>query len=170
MIVEGPDGSGKSTLIRNLRATSKNYFWIASSSGRPRTVPEIEQALHWLGQALYLKIPIVCDRFPLISESIYGPILRHSSLLSHIPPADHERYEELLKHVDRIIYCRPTILTMRNNLKSEPQLAGVEKNLEHIVGAYDSLMRSLEESSFVFRYDYTKPQDLTLDGLFFGRT
>lgn len=168
VIVEGPDGSGKTTLLRNLREQSRNYFWIASSSGRPRTLFQLEQALHWLGQALYLGIPIVCDRFPLLSEEVYGPILRGASLLDRLSTGSKEEYAHLLAQVKRVIYCRPPTRVIVQNLKSNPQLEGVRDKISRIIMQYDDIIGSITDTVPVVSYDYTANYSQSLDSLFFG--
>lgn len=169
IIVEGVDGSGKTALLRNLRKQTRNYFWVASSSGRPLSLPDLQDAIHWIGQAAFLKIPIICDRFPVISEMIYGPILRGASLLDQLSRRDQANVTNLLKEVDRIIYCRPPIETIEQNLAQNPQLEGVKKNIKALATRYDDVMNSLREDNiYVKGYDYTK-NFRSLDDLFFGR-
>lgn len=169
VIVEGVDGSGKSTLIRKLREQSKRYFWIASSSSRPKTLPDLQDALHWVGQASYLKLPIVCDRFPLISEVVYGPILRGSNLLDQLNRRDQASAAALLSEVDRIIYCRPHKDVIKENLSKNLQMDGVKNRLGDLINRYDDVMDSLRDDNiYVIGYDYTKNVS-PLEGLFFGR-
>lgn len=172
VIVEGVDGSGKTTLLRDLRKQSKTYFWIASSSRRPQTLVNFQDAIHWIGQAGYLNLPIVCDRFPIISETVYGPILRGSNLLNKFNRRDQANATAVLNGVDRIIYCRPPKEQIAHNLKQNPQMEGVIKHLPALIKRYDDVMDSLRDDNIkVFHYDYTrfvdKPADL--EQLFFGR-
>lgn len=171
VIVEGPDGSGKTSLIRRLRQDSKNYFWIASSSGRPKSLVQLQDALHWIAQSTYLGTPIVCDRFPLISESVYGPVLRDSCLLDQMGHRDRVAASDLLRQIDRIVYCRPPISTIRQNITTGalPQLQGVVENLDALVACYDELMDTLRDDNiFVYAYDYTK-NGSPPDEICFGR-
>jgi adenylate kinase family enzyme len=76
LIVEGPDGSGKTTLIRRLM---EDLRWPVA----PRVVSQETQKMvdlkEWteinLTQGL---VPTIFDRHRIISEPIYGPIIRRS--------------------------------------------------------------------------------------------
>ena len=177
LTVEGVDGSGKTTLLRNLREQSKTYFWVASSSGRPKTVNEIHEAVHLIGQATYLKMPVICDRFPLISEAVYGPVLRGRCLLDEVSELKLVALTAFLTEVDRIIYCRPPIEVIRKNITTSalPQLAGVAEHLDELVKRYDTLMDSFQDQVRVFPYNYVtdsmrvpKFSPVSLEELFFG--
>ena len=172
VVVEGVDGSGKTTLIRNLRARSKTYFWVASSSGRPKCLADLHDALHWIGQAAYLRTPVVCDRLPLISEAVYGPVMRGSSLLEQLQHKYQKEYGDILKGVDRIIYCRPSQLDIARNITISgiPQLNGVLETLPELLVKYDDLMNTLRDDNVkVYSYDYTRLQRVPLEELFFGQ-
>lgn len=171
IVVEGIDGSGKTTLLRTLREQSKTYFWIASSSRRPPTVNAINDAVHWLGQCVYLgRFPVVCDRFPLISEAIYGPVLRESSLLDNIDKRQQRSYTEFFQEIDRIVYCRPPKEVIKKNLQALPQMDGVIKHFDKLLSRYDAFMNSLRDENIrVYPFDYTRDSPAALDQLFFGR-
>lgn len=169
LIVEGVDGSGKTTLIRNLRKQSNTYFWVASSSRRPQTLPDLQDAMHWIGQAAFLRLPVICDRFPIISETVYGPILRGTNLLDQLGRRDQSNATNLLSEVDRVIYCRPSKETIQANLAQNPQMEGVQKNLASLLQRYDDVINSLRDDNiYVRQYDYTR-NVVSLDNLFFGR-
>lgn len=169
IIVEGVDGSGKTDLLRRLRQESSRYFWVALSSGRPKTLEEIHEVVHWIGQCAYLKLPIICDRFPLISEEVYGPTLRNRNLLDELSNREQEISTTfLLEHTDRIVYCTPPKETILKNLAVNPQLAGVTSKLDELIAKYENIIISLEEQKVpVYRYDYTKDRT-PLDEVFFG--
>jgi hypothetical protein len=175
IIVEGPDGAGKTTLLSNLRKDSGVYFWIASSSHRPKTLRDLQDAVHWVGQATFLKLPVICDRFPIISESVYGPLMRGKCLLEELHIKHQREISEVMREeVDRVIYCRPPIEQIKHNIKGIPQMEGVREVIEAIVHRYDELMRVMkdEDGIKVVWYDYTRHIDRDRDDylyeLFFG--
>jgi thymidylate kinase len=157
VIVEGPDGSGKTTLIRRLREGSQRYFVTVSFSGPPKRVWQIQSVLHWIEQSIYLDVPIICDRFPLISESIYGPILRGKNLLDETEDSNLRAATEIIRRVTKIIYCRPPIPIIRENVvhSTIPHLLGVLENLNKIVEQYDELMDLLRDETTIETYDFT---------------
>lgn len=142
--LEGPDASGKSTLLRHLRRDLDRRFLSLYASRPPTSEDELRRELAWREQ-IPLDLAIVADRDPRISEPIYGRILRGRSFLREIT----ERFEPAL---GLVVYCRPPLQTILENLHCEPQLAGVSEHLGAIVLAYDELMNG--RASLV--YDYTR--------------
>ena len=171
IIVEGVDGSGKTILLRRLREQSSRYFWVALSSGRPKTLEEIHDAVHFIGQCAYLKLPVICDRFPLISEEVYGPTLRGTSLLNDLSHRQQEISANfLLENTERIVYCKPPKETIIKNLTEGgiPQLPGVLENLDELLDRYEGIITTLKDKGVpVYRYDYTRDHT-PLDEVFFG--
>lgn len=159
IIIEGPDGAGKSYLVD--RFIEQGGFFRYPTQGPAKTRLELlsriltltfyERDLAWNGQQL------ICDRFSLFSEQVYGPILRGHCLLTE---SDIETCNHLLEnnaYRPIIIYCRPSMKTLRKvNLKSKPHksqnhVEQVEANLEKIRDAYDNLFLSSTPDHFPMR-------------------
>lgn len=85
IIVEGPDGSGKSTLIKNLGI--EHAIWMGGVRVRsPKGVDWVSPGTSALSQFLnqitnYERNPVAFDRYHL-SERIYGPLLRDRQEIS----------------------------------------------------------------------------------------
>jgi thymidylate kinase len=148
VVVEGVDGSGKSTLVQTLRKQPGQYCMIIQAS-RPRGIGDLE---NFFDATASLKNQIdgtvICDRFHPISECVYGSVLRGRST----PLSEVVKY---LIHVDLIIYCRSSLETIRVNLPKSPQMLGVFENLVKLTEAYDLLMRHLRLVRPIIEYDYT---------------
>lgn len=144
IVVEGPDGAGKTTLIRNLRNSTKRHFLTLHRSGPPGTIANVRAYLELTRHAARSDLPVICDRHPLISEPIYGQVLRgHNLIEQHF---SNEFVGDLLRDdVDRIIYCRPRSATIRESLKKEKQLDGIPEHIDRIIKAYDYYIQHLEE-------------------------
>src|SRR5580692_3062319 len=171
VVVEGPDGGGKSTLIDNLRLSCDRHYISLRRSGPPKFADEIHEVLGWIGRAKHLSVPLILDRHPLISEDIYGPILRGSSLLTHW--YDNEEVIAIFKQtVDRVIYCRPPTNVIYNKLHANPQLKGVAEKIGEITQQYDFTMKLLEHwGVHVIWYDWTAEHEgdsANLGVMFFG--
>lgn len=170
IVVEGPDGSGKSTLIENLRYATDRYFCIFKPTGPPRTSQNLYGAVRHLGALRYgPDVPIVVDRHPLISEPIYGVALRNEDIVAKRYSAEEVQFL-LDVTVDRLIYCRPPAHIIAESLGKNRQLKGVSEQVGKIIGMYDERMKTLRQRvSFpVLTYDWTSNNNPSLHHLFFG--
>ena len=118
IIFEGPDGAGKSYTAEKLMPFYNDAILFRSKG--PTTREEFLSRMRD-AFALHYSNPlktIFCDRFPAISEPVYGPILRGSSKLNDY---DLEDWLARLKANGAIIvYCRPSNETLLNvNLESK---------------------------------------------------
>ena len=157
VIIEGADGSGKTTLANRIRKDLGQYSLFLRSSGPP-TLGQMANVLQWVSQHPETT-PLFMDRYPLISEFVYGPIIRGR--------CKHKlTIEQMAKGLKEamIIYCRPNYSALAAGVRREVQMEGVVLNHQQIVRSYDDLMGSFEkEGVFIKRYDYTGPPQLTLD-------
>lgn len=148
IVIEGVDNSGKSVLGEKL-----SEFFECPLVHSPGHCPEM---LDWTERALQKNTVKFYDRFPLISEAVYGPILRDSD------DFESKRGRELLSlFYDKkpmIIYCKPPEKIIKRRMGE--QMEGVKKHLKLLMDSYDAHMAILREFKFlVMRYDYTNPPD-----------
>ena len=137
IIVEGPDGSGKTTLVNMLKEE-------LGISVAPRVVSKEATAMtdlmSWVDDNLDNgPVPTLFDRHRLISETIYGPILRPESSpgfddLSWLGP----RMTRFYKLEPLIIYCLPPLETVLANLKGDPNNLAVIDFTDRIYQSYVS--------------------------------
>jgi hypothetical protein len=151
IVVEGPDGSGKTTLVRSAREHAVTANLITLTRNGPAPMPDMVQTLFWI-QSYPPSAVLICDRIASISERVYGPILRGTNLFEKHP------LEFGIGRVDAIIYCRPPDIKILTGSCNEPQLTGVSSNITKIIDAYDDLMERIvnELEIQVYTYDYTK--------------
>jgi len=149
IIVEGMDNSGKSTLVRKL---SKDLKLLAiNNQQRPQKARDIIDYLHMIMDASH-RFPIVMDRLSVISEPIYGPIIRGSHLLNTWQL--HTLTYQLKARKPTIVYCRPprdVVLGFRGE-----QMEGVVEHGDALLDAYDLSISQLRLGGFsVLNYDWT---------------
>lgn len=152
VIIEGPDGSGKSTLIK---AIQKQTSWPVVAGEGPEKHPgemlvRIKRLLReeTARQATRGK-PRLYDRHSCISHPIYSQFTNKSKIPKEVTDQVYD-----LKHV--IIYCQaPSNLELNeNHLVKEhdtPEHLGTIKNChDEIVMAYDEW--ALERAHIIYRY------------------
>ena len=170
IVVEGPDGAGKSTLIDNLRLSSDRHYVSMRRSGPPKTLDEIVHIIRWI-ERLTGPTPLILDRHPFISEDIYGNVLRGKSLLNGY--SSIEDYQQHFRtFVDRIIYCRPPTSIIMQKMHDNPQLRGVHDKIEEITQQYDHTMKLIRHWGVrVPEYNWIDEHEAdswNLEQLFFG--
>ena len=110
-IVEGPDGSGKTTLANKI---AKGFnAKIFHAGGPPESREDILERIEFQ----FKQFGSILDRASLITEHVYGPVLRGRSVL------EPDEYKRLIqRYVDRgwvLIYCRPSIEVLLRYVKEE---------------------------------------------------
>lgn len=160
IVVEGPDNSGKTTLAQVLTRYLKGCY--VKTELRPVRSPLEVYAYHnVLRAADSYAGNVIADRHHIISEPIYGNLLRNG----HCIPDDIIRYcaSEIFA-----IYCRPPtpVIMVKNGRE---QMDGVEDNLEEIIRAYDQAMLRLPFRQVV-QYDFTTQSSIDLCKTILNRT
>ena len=168
IVVEGVDGSGKTTLIQSFRQVAKRHCLILSRSGPPKVQSDLLEPLYAISNLGKSQIPLIVDRHPLISEPIYGPICRGKSMIESVFDEGHAHlYVSTL--ANRIIYCRPEMDTIMKSARREKQMEGVIDNLWALYQKYDQVMTNLSRlGTLVIPYDWTLDQSIDLNNLFLG--
>lgn len=166
IIVEGMDGTGKTTLVQQLAnrleiqprkfvgslGPGDDYRWVLVN----RTKSEISEL-----ETLYAKgrpVRRLYDRFPLISEAVYGPTLRGRNCFGGLYYSLRNR---LLSLKTVIVYCRPDREVIWDNIQQVPQMEGVLDHFDTLLDTYDKLFRELTETpmnSYITIYDYTRDE------------
>lgn len=144
IIVEGMDNTGKTTLIETL---AKHFNLPTVKSYRPFTREDIYALHSWISAAPQT---VITDRHPSISDLVYGPTIRGSTP-SSLKVAKSCRMNNYL------IFCRPSTGNVFGTLGDRDQMGGVRENQEHLLEAYDQLMKNLEPN---FLFNYTDPSHL----------
>lgn len=152
IIVEGMDNTGKTTLIEaitNHLQQGEVPFFHRKPRGpgsRGQDLTEIHTMLESTGVRIY-------DRTPVISELVYGKVLRGEGSLGN----QSWHFLQLLLRIEPlIIYCRPHDDAIFN-FGDRPQMAGVIEQKQKLLERYDFMMnaiRNLGYGQLVFTYDW----------------
>ena len=162
VILEGSDDTGKSTLATKLAMALKAPILKAVPSEGPNQPDQYYK--DWVMEHLGMdyedpsKLKIY-DRFPVISEEIYGPLLRDRN---HFSPVEYWIRQLVNKATYRIIYCRPPREVVLSTVGSGIQMDGVVENSGKLLDLYDGFMKQLRDFKIpVHVYDYTQPEAYT---------
>jgi hypothetical protein len=137
IIVEGPDGAGKTTLIKDL----SKFLGLEVA---PRVVSKEARAMTdlrvWTEQNLLKGFQkLIFDRHRMISELIYGPALRGEA---EAPFNDLIWLTNQMKRFYAarpvIIYCLPPIEVVITNVMSDPDNEVVRRKIQVIYNMYVS--------------------------------
>lgn len=150
IVIEGPDGAGKTELLCALLGKYPEY------RVAPRACSSVGGPLNGSSMIAYLNRygrldEHIYDRHPAISGAVYDaalPRIQSDDIGVYLQGSFHW----ILKNA-KVIYCRPPMDVIVKAVHSEPQLSGVARNIYRIVDMYDSLMANLVPHE---RYDWTQ--------------
>lgn len=155
VILEGPDGAGKSTLAARLLKGTGLPTLLVRRSGPPGDVETLQFQAGWIEEQ-HKGLNVIADRHPLISETLYAP---------HVRKVEHPPWtlKDALHHFDGIhlgrrpliVYCRASLERMAQSSRVEDQMEGVHQSYTKLVMAYDDFMSRLARKNFeIYRHDF----------------
>lgn len=152
IVVEGPDGAGKSTLIKSLQIAHHGLTLApraCTSLAGPLSGVEL---VRWL--RTYGVMPgYVYDRHPCISGPVYDAVYAdpvEEWVGGWVRGTLHE-----LRESARVIYCRPPRREIIKSINENVQMEGVDRKIHQIIDTYDAIMGSMVPHE---RYDWTKDE------------
>lgn len=135
IILEGPDGSGKSTLAKLIQVEYPQY----SISHSPGPCPKefYKERIFWNMELCKIKTLIV-DRISIISESVYGNVMRESSNITEQNIRDflsnfyqnkfnllvfcNQRFKQIKKEVDTLYMDKKDKIKFENKVEKKVEL------------------------------------------------
>lgn len=158
IIVEGPDGAGKTNLIRRLEKS-------LGLKPEPRVVSKdtemMGDLMAWVEADLASwPRPALYDRHRLISEPIYGPVLRQNMQ----PGFDDQHWlQEMMLRFNAarplVIYCLPPLAVVMANVRSGTDNVVVADQIEKIYWLY-FMAAARDTHSMVWDYTSSIPAAL----------
>lgn len=152
IVVEGVDNTGKTTLIKRLMRCFPQLEYVKSLG--PATEREM---IDFVMKYFEMKDNknIIFDRFPLIVESVYGPVVRDACKIHH------DRIVKLDKLFRRqrplIIYCDRSLEDILKTFHEREQMEGVEDKIEALKAYYELRLSFFTDCTV--RYNYSKVGD-----------
>lgn len=139
IIVEGMDGTGKSSLIERITSRFSIPVHERASSSRGGPVADL---FEWANRDVnaWGDMPVhLYDRHPLISEYIYGPVTR-GTVDPMFYSADAIHLTRRMQADCMVIFCDPEWTEVHANLAADPhnQMAGVMDNSRRLHLLYKS--------------------------------
>lgn len=164
IILEGMDNSGKTTLANQLKDKLPNHYVSKLSKNGKPTDEQLNTLLRDLCVNDYAHQPVILDRFSLISELVYGPLIRGFNFYGN-----KGNWEILLHYIHSnpfyLIYCRPPTKIIMSNMGE--QMGGVIRKSTSLIDRYDEVMVILKKavayspcSGMLLEYDWNNQEPL----------
>lgn len=156
IVLEGPDGGGKTTLMNHLQDVFGLHVAARFASSDEGPKDNLDQLVikdmvnYWDGSEVRLY-----DRHPFISEFIYGPIIR-GKVKDGLDRRNMLGYRAMFDMKALVILCVPPFEVAYRNVTQEkdfPQMPGVEREFDRIYTGYHRELRSAAYEPIW--YDYT---------------
>lgn len=156
IICEGPDGGGKSTLVRQLSVEfSLPVHERAVDSAQKVMVPNLFDWAYRDVTTMPEQPLSVYDRHCMISEYVYGPICRSKLPEGFATTAAHNLVRVMAPLV-LVVVCRPPNERLTSSVSASRDTREVRTHIERIAAAYDA-MRVFWPGQII-TYDYTSDQ------------
>jgi hypothetical protein len=136
LIVEGPDGAGKTTLIKRLEPQLR---WPVAERVVSKDAEAQVDLKAWVEENLETLKPkqLIYDRHRMISEPIYGPILRGILEPGFNDRAWYSYYKQRFEACHPfVIWCMPPLGLVRANVERDPDNKVVSDRITEIYWLY----------------------------------
>lgn len=165
IIVEGPDGAGKTTLVQwILEETPQLELMPRAVSKEARSLTTIDDYIEaelakGFGNRLY-------DRFALLSSPCYA-MLPNRTFAGRMfdPEWLRAQYHKFLSLNPVIIVCLPSLDTVKKNIKVGDDNRVVQNDIETIYINYLNYLASQVKNTSVMQWDYENPNAVRLGNL-----
>lgn len=157
IVLEGPDGGGKSTLAKRLVAEFGLPLHKRASDSINGPVTDLFDWAYKDVCTMPDQPLAIYDRHPLLSEYIYGPIVRSALPSGFTTTTAHALIRMMAPRV-LVVMCRPLNARLIASVDASRDMPGVTERIEAIATAYDAL--KMFWPGQVITYDYDNPDSL----------
>lgn len=164
IVIEGPDGGGKTTLVNHLCKHFMLTVGERATSNRDHLYKVTRRDTYFhLSQAVSGKSPArVLDRL-FVSEFVYADIVGRPCEFSGF---ERQFVVDIMNAVGfPMVVCLPSYEVVRDNALKEHQMGGVKQNLETIYLRYKEGILPWPENVLWYDYSGQSPGFATLDDI-----
>lgn len=157
IIVEGPDGSGKSSLITHLTESLGLDIHERASTSRGGPVDRLAE---WVERDIHSYAgvwrPFIYDRHPVISEPIYGRVVRNDLAPRFEFPGWLIGCRLQMYSKTIVVFCMPPLDVVQANVQAtrDSQMPGVLDRIRDVYLAYNKAIELW--GGLKYTYDYTQ--------------
>ena len=165
IVIEGPDGAGKSTLVEHFeKAMGVTREPRAVSSDAESLVPIGDYIITELGKGYGNR---VYDRFALVSSPIYS-MLPNPTFTAPMTDLEWltEQWNQFYYLRPQVVVCLPPFDVAWNNVKDDPKNQVVLDHFFSIYSLYQNFIATARHPMSLWVWDYTAP---TADPDYFTR-
>ena len=153
IIVEGPDGAGKTTLISLIQHLYPDL------EVHERFTRSVEGPYPDIAERVYRSVRdrpthYVHDRHPVISEYVYGHTIPTRHVNVDFLKVSMKAVRQRIANNSLVIWCLPPLERVRYNVEQEEQMEGVAEHIDKIYEGY--LIQKLLWTGAAITYDYTQ--------------
>lgn len=178
LVIEGPDGAGKSELVKYLSAALDLPVArrIADSKtgvrGKDLATYVDEDMSRWanyisrdpvINRSAFsdMSVPTpsrIYDRYPLISEPIYGLHVRKGPQSRFLTPWYAGAWQKFLAFEPLVVFCLPPYETVAGNVSPNRDMDGVWRNISMLYQAYHVEALKYQGHCMIYNYTIHKPE------------
>ena len=156
LIIEGPDNSGKSTLVRNL--AEDLHIPYQHSEGPWESRRDLLESLEDIDIKNSSDDYFIQDRYPLISELIYQPILRPDDVMVDIATQPERSYWKKIFKMEFLVVCIPPVERILDEVSLSLQPKKIQDHIGNIYESYRNFVHMIKGQEIrLFVYDWTIP-------------